>query len=157
MPMLERYAALSDQLQRIEADRGVAIGDANAIADGLAEPVLGELDVIRAKLEPWWAKAGAGLLQKDRKSTELGGCMIGTKKGADSLGVPEDAKPVVEALKKLRWAKPLLRVTTSLDKGAVLKSIDGIYAEQLKALGLKRVTGADAFFVKRAEQQGVRA
>ena len=155
--MLERYAALEDQIAWTEGLRNSAIAAANAASDREAEPLIAERDEIRTKLEPWWSENATEVTGGKRKSAELGGCLIGTVAGRDSLDVAGDEAQVVTALGKRDWAKPLLRVKTSLDRSAILKSIDGVYKKQLAALGLKRKCGEVTFFIKRAEQGGTQA
>ncbi|MFA7505281.1 MAG: host-nuclease inhibitor Gam family protein [Burkholderiaceae bacterium] len=155
--MLERFAVLADEIGAVEADRNAAIADANAIADKALEPLLAEQGVLLTKLEPWWAKASAELTKGKRKSIELGGCMIGSRLGRDTLGTADELEPVIAWLQKREWAAPLLRVTTTIDRAAVLKSIDGCYKRQLANMGFSRIAGAETFYVVRAEQQGTRA
>ena len=152
--MLERLAALSASIAQSEARRNKAIAEANAEADKAQDPLLAERKAIAQKLAPWWKRAGTKLAGDSRKSIELGGCMIGTRKGKDTLSVAGDQKAIVTKLKGLRWAKKLLRVTTNLDKPAILKVIDGPHAAELKEVGLSKDLGQDEFFVAAVEQGG---
>jgi phage host-nuclease inhibitor protein Gam len=155
--MLERYAALEGKIATVEAVRSVGIADVNAEADAELAPLMLELDSIREKLWPWWQKAGSALLSGARKSVELGGCMIGTRKGRDSLAVDGDENELVEKLRKRSWAEQLVRAKYSLNKSAILMSIDGCHAKQLKDLGFSRSKGSEQFFVERTEQEGTLA
>lgn len=150
--LLERFAELEDSLVAIEATRNAAIVAANATADEDGASAIAEREEIRTKLEPWWKTAGATLTGGKRKSAELGGCIVGTVAGRDSLAIEGDEDAVITALGKRAWAKPLLRVKTTLDRAAILKSLDGVYRKQLAALGLTCKTGETTFFVKRTEQ-----
>ncbi|MDE8654786.1 host-nuclease inhibitor Gam family protein [Novosphingobium album (ex Liu et al. 2023)] len=152
--LLERYAAIEGDIALIENVRNAAIAEANKSADAGAEPLIAERDLIREKLAPWWKDAAASLTAGNRKSIELGGCMIGTRAGRDSLAINGDEDAIAEKLSKRDWAKPLVRVVTRLDKKAIMKSIDGVYRKQLAALGLSRKAGGEQFFVERAEQGG---
>lgn len=152
--LAERFARIDLQIQLIEATRNEAIGAANARADAEGAPLMAERDVIVAKLRPWWTKNGVKLTEGERKSIELGGCEIGSRAGRDSLAIDGDEKAIVKTLEKHDWARPLLKVKTTLDKVAILKSIDGVYKTQLKRLGLSRKEGEETFFVKRTEQGG---
>ena len=155
--LLERFAEIDGQVAAIEADRNAAIAVANAAADALANPLLTDLEAIHEKLEPWWNDAAAELTKGKRKSIELGGCMIGSRAGRESLQVEGDEKAIVASLEKREWARPLLSVVVKLDRKAILKSIDGVYKKQLSALGLSRKPGAETFFVARTEQGGTLA
>lgn len=155
--LLERYAVLDGQLAHIEGVRSTLISKANASADASAKPVLDELEDIRTKLQPWWTSAAAELTKGKRKSIELGGCVIGTREGKDKLGTADDLEPVIKSLQRREWAKPLLITTVSIDKAAVLKSLDGVYKRQLGELGFSRVDGGVTFYVKRTEQGGTLA
>lgn len=155
--LLERYAVLEGQLAHVQGVRDTLIAQANAAADQSAEGVLAEMDVIRTKLEPWWAKAGPVLTQGKRKSIELGGCLIGSRKGKDKLGVDGDEGKIAEVLAKRPWAGALVITTPRLDKAAILKSMGGCHDKQLKALGFSKVDGEDNFFVNRAKQGGTLA
>lgn len=154
--LLERYAAVSDVLVRIEAQRARQIAAANAAADDEARELIAERDQIAAKLEPWWLSAGPGLTEGKRKSLVIAGCEIGTVKARDTLAVAGDEDQVIELLGKLRWAKPFLRPKVSIERAVVLKAVDGPRGAALAELGITRKAGADTFFVKRAEQEGVR-
>lgn len=154
--MLERYAELADWIVKISARRDAAIADANAAADGQSRDLIAEREQILAKLEPWWKAAGPALTKGKRKSIELGGCKIGAVKARDTLAVDGDEEQVIAELGKLRWAEPFLRLKISIDRTATLKAVDGPRGEALAGLGITCQPGEDVFFVKRAEQEGVR-
>lgn len=154
--LAERFAELQADIDLVEAERGEEIAAANAEADRVSAPLLTERDRLYELLAQWWPGVAAELTEGKRKSIELGGCMIGSRKGRDSLAIAGEEAVVVEALQREDWAEPLLKVKVSLDKVAVLKSIDGVYAEPLAALGLSRKAGEETVFVERAEQRGVR-
>ena len=155
--LLERHAVLEGQLAHIEGVRSTLISKTNAASDASAKPVLDEIAEIYAKLQPWWAVAAPELTKGKRKSIELGGCLIGTREGKDKLGTAEDLEPVIKSLQRREWAKPLLITTVSIDRAAILKSVDGVYKRQLAELGFSRIDGGTTFYVKRTEQGGTRA
>lgn len=155
--LAERFAEIDGLIAVIEERRNAEIAAANKQADEDQLGLIRARDAITAKLEAWWPGAAEALTKGERKSIELGGCMIGTVSQRDSLGVDGDEKAIVAALEKHDWAEPLLKVKTTLDKVAILKSIDGAYKVQLRKLGLSRKEGVDAFFIKRTEQGGTRA
>lgn len=150
----ERFAALEAAIGGVEAQRNAAIAEANAEADKLAEPLLSEREEIRARLGAWWPSVAAELTKGKRKSIELGGCLIGSRKASESLTLAGAEDTIVAALQKRKWAEPLLRTTTRLERRAVLGSLDGVYKRQLAELGLGRAGGGEVFFVNRAEQAG---
>lgn len=155
--LLERFAQVQDRITVIESERNKAIAAANAEADARANDLITERNAIAGAIEPWFLSKGKKLLDSKRKSIELGGCMIGTRSGRDTLGINGDEKAIVKVLEKRVWAKELLVTTTRIDKAAVFKSIDGAYRKQLAAMGFSKVDGAETFFVLRAEQSGTRA
>jgi len=155
--LLERYASLEATIVAAENARNAVIAEANKAADESLAPLLEERRAILSKLEPWWLKNATKLTAGKRKSIELGGCMIGTRVGRASLGVDGDEDAIVKKLEARPWAKLLLRVTTKLDKKAVLAATDGEHKKRLAALGLKKNDASVTFFVERAEQAGTRA
>ena len=155
--MLERFAELDGQIAAIDAARNDAIVAANARADEAGAALLEERAQIMDKLRPWWVKAGAALTRGARKSIELGGCIIGTRQGREALTIAGDEERVALALKARRWAAPLVRTRVSLDRRAVLLSLDGLHGPQLKELGLGKRRGDEEFYVLRCEQQGTLA
>lgn len=154
--LCERFTELDGQIATIEAERRDGIAAINARADQAANDLIAQRDLIAAKIEPWWNGAEAQLTKGKRKSIELGGCMLGTREGRSVLQVAGAEDDVVAALKGLRWAKPFVRVKTTLDRMAVLKGIDGKHSAALAKLGVTRKAGEAVFFIQRTEQQGTR-
>lgn len=152
--LLERFARVDGEIEAVEGERNAAIGRVNAEADTALAPMISERDAIRAKLSVWWGEAGHALATKGKKSIELGGCMIGARAGRGSLGLTGDEDAVIAALQRRDWAKPLLRTKVSIDRAAVLKSIDGVYARDLAKLGFRRVTGEETVWIERTAQSG---
>ncbi len=152
--LLQRFAQLLASIDLHENARNDAIAAANAEADTSLAPLIKECDEIRSKLEPWWKQAAAALTGGKRKSVQLGGCMIGTRTGRASLAIDGDEEAIVAKLEKRTWAAGLLRITTKLDKTAILKAVPGEHGKKLKALGLTKSDGAETFYVERAEQDG---
>lgn len=153
--MLARYAALNSQLVLIRAARDEVIASANQAADAGALPIVAEMNLVRAALEPWWRKAAPGLTAGKRKSIELGGCTIGSKLGKDTLALAgEDFDAAAVALQACRWGKPYISIKVSVDKSAALKAIDGPHKAKLAELGFSRKPGADAFYITPLAQAG---
>lgn len=152
--LLERYAELAGQSAAIETIRGGQLAEINAASDKELLPILDEMAGIEATIAPWWAKNAEKLTEGKRKSIELGGCMIGSRAGSATLGYDGAEKSSVAALQGARWAKPLIRVTASIDKAATLKALTGPNKVKLAALGFKKVDEDESFFVKRVEQGG---
>lgn len=154
--LAERFAELAGSIELIEAERCQAIAEANAEADKIAAPLLAERDRLYELLAAWWPGVAEQLTEGKRKSIELGGCLIGSRQGGDSLAVTGQEAAIVTALQREDWGKDLLKTKVTLDKAAVLKSLDGVYAKPLAKLGLARKPGEETVFVERAEQKGVR-
>jgi phage host-nuclease inhibitor protein Gam len=152
--MLERFARVDAAIGGIEDERNAAIGRVNAEADAALAPMITERDAIRDKLTVWWREAGHALADGKRKSIELGGCMIGSRAGKPSLGIDGDEAVIITALQRRDWAAPLLRTKVSIDKAAVLKSIDGVYKRQLEGMGFSRVVPEETVWIERTAQAG---
>jgi phage host-nuclease inhibitor protein Gam len=148
------YAEIAGRLAAIEATRKLELGRINAAADAEAGPLIAELDALQASLQPWWLSAGQELAPKGRKSMELGGCMIGSRASRATLSIAGEEQDVVAVLGGLRWAKPLLRVKTSLDRSAIMRSLDGKHAIALAELGIEKKDGEEQFFVEPVAQAG---
>jgi hypothetical protein len=107
---------------------------------------------IEAALEVWW-KAGGNAVAGDKKSAELGGCLIGLRKSRPKLthGFESDAK-ATEALRGTRWAKQSTRITYSLDRTSTLKllQLGGKAGSDIAALGFSIEQG-ERFFVERVK------
>lgn len=155
--LLERYAVLEGQIAHIEGVRNTLISKANANADASAEALIAEQERIHLALAPWWAEAGVGLTKGKRKSIELGGCEIGTRRVPERLAIAGDENDLVATLQKRKWAGELLITTVKVDKRALLKALDGTYKRQLGELGCSRVPAAEMFYVRRTEQGGTLA
>lgn len=154
--LAERFAAIEGAIGAIEGARNGEIAEANASADQQAEPLLTEREAIREKLAAWWPGVSAELTKGKRKSIELGGCIIGSRKTRETLVIAGPEDDVIALLRDLRWAKPLVRVKYSIDRVATLKAIDGSRGQALAELGIERQAAAEVFTLERAEQAGVR-
>jgi phage host-nuclease inhibitor protein Gam len=152
--LLEQFADLDGQIATIEAERTAGIADVNARCDRASTDLVRRRDAVREKLASWWGKAGAKLTDGKRKSIELGGCEVGSVKSRATLTIAGEEKDVVALLSALRWAKPFLRIKTSLDRAALLKGLDGKHQVALAEMGVAREGGDEQFFVKRTEQAG---
>lgn len=155
--LLERFAALEGELGEINANRASCIADVNARCDTAANVLIEERDGLLAVLEPWWAKNAEKLTEGKRKSIELGGCMIGSRTGAESLAIAGDEKALATKLQKRPWAADLVKVAPTLDKKAIRKALGSALKRKLAALGFSIKAGDEVFFVDRAEQEGTRA
>jgi len=152
--LLERLAVVEGAIGAIEAERKAELAAVHAEADGKIEPWLPERDDLVAKLSGWWSESGHLLTEGKRKSMTIGGCEIGSRKHPDKLGIAGDATEIAKLLQKKRWAGELVVTTVSVDRAAVLKSIDGAHADELKAMGFSRVEGDDVVFVRAVAPQG---
>lgn len=155
--LCSRFAENAGSIALTETARDADISKINAKADAEIAPLIAEQGKIAEKLSSWWDRAGPELTQGKRKSIELGGCIIGTKAGRASLEVKGDTKELVETLTGERWGKPLLRVTTSLDKRAIGKALDGKHGDRLREMGFDLLPGEPSFEIKPVEQFGTLA
>jgi hypothetical protein len=151
MKLLGAYADLASRVDLVEADRADAIATANRRADSACEPMIEEMAGIAAALEPWWTGAGHELAG-GKKSMELGGCVIGSRKSRPKLahGFDTDEK-AIEALRSTRWAKLTTRVSYSLDRTGTSKllQLGGKAGQDIASLGFS-IEQAEQFFVERA-------
>lgn len=152
---LTRHAAIEGEIAAIEEGRSGKLADINTAADQARQPLDKELAAIGEALEPWWSANGGEHTSGKRKSAELGGCMIGTRSSKEKLAIAGDQDALVEDMRTLRWAKPYVRVTYSIDKQAVLPAMVGKHGEALRSLGFSVEPASDTFFVKRVAQGGV--
>lgn len=152
--LLARYAVLSGELQGIEQERAVKLSAINSAHDHAGNPLIAEMEAIEAVLVPWYLKDGKALCAKGAKSIELGGCMIGSRKGKSTVAISGSEEDVVALLSGLRWAKPLLRVKTSLNKAAIMTALDGPRRVALVEMGIERREGVESVFIERTEQGG---
>lgn len=152
--LLAMHSHTAAKIAAFEADRRERIAGINASADAVVEPLIGELAGIEAAIEPWWKANAAALTKGKRKSIELGGCKIGTRSSADTLQIgvhPDDALASAVASK---WRKQITRVTTSLDRKAIAKLLEGgtsAIATALKGMGFTMGGGSETFFIARID------
>ena len=157
--LCESYAEVESAIAAGETRRDAGIAELNAKCDAIMEPFVTQRDALVAALEPWFFANRDELLEGKRKSLELGGCTLGARKGADTLGVPDDKDGLAKKLAKLPWAKDAyVKTKVSLDMPAIKRGLgDKADRGKLKRYGLKIVPGVDAFFIDRTEQSGTAA
>lgn len=152
--LLEEYADLDSRVALLEEDRAIDIAAANQRADTAAAPMIERCRAISAALESWWPHAAANIAP-GKKSVQLGGCIIGTRKSRDKLthGFENDDK-AVEALRACRFSKYTTKVRYSLDRMATLKllQVGGKTGAAIADLGFTIDQGSDQFFVDRVQQ-----
>lgn len=120
--LLARYSALAGQIARndqITADRIAAI---HVETDTFNAPLVAEQERIFLAIKPWWAVAGATVTEGDRKTAELGGCLLGHRIGNPTLKYPAPEPVAVQLLSTAGW-KGLLRIKMELDKPAIMAAI----------------------------------
>lgn len=155
--LLERFAAIEGEIALIEVARAEQLARANAEADRASAPFLAERAELTCLLEQWWTGSAEVLTAGERKSIELGGCMIGTradKPALDLAGTPKDA---IAALLKTSWGKVLVKISTTLDRRAIARMLDGPKKVELEELGFSIRHGDVGFVLERVSQEGVRA
>ena len=152
--LLERFAEVDGHLAGIDEARRAELAKVNALFDDLAAAPLEERQALSSALAAWWPGAGPALTGGKRKSIELGGCEIGSRSSAATLAVDGNEPAIAKTLGGKRWAREMVRVTVSLDRAAVLKSLDGVHGKDLAELGLRKVAGPETVFVRRVRQLG---
>lgn len=155
--LLEQFADVDGQIASIEEARRAELVKVNATFDDLAAPLLKKHGQLLDKLVAWWPGAGPGLTGGTRKSIALGGCEIGSRSSRATLGIAGDVAKVTAALANKPWSAEMVTRTVSIDRAAVLKSIDGAHAPELAKLGFSKVDGTETVFVKRVQQGGTAA
>jgi hypothetical protein len=158
--LLTRYAELDAQLDARKARVDAAIASLKAQADELDAPAIAEQKQIFLKLKPWWAVSGADIAG-ERKTWELGGCLIGHRTSNPALGHPTPERVAVALLKSQGWWG-LLRIKTELDKPAIVTAIrmlehappeDNEALDWLKAQGFS-IVQKEEFFIDRLPPKG---
>ena len=154
--LLERFAVLEGEIGLIEAARCEAIALANVAADEAAAALLVERAELTCALEGWWAGTAPALTGGERKSIELGGCMIGTRADKPSLALAGTPKAAILALLKTSWGKKLVKISTALDRRAITKVLDGPHKVELAEIGFSLAHGSVGFVLERVSQEGSR-
>lgn len=167
---LQRYAALSAQIEARAGRVTAAIAQMKAEADKLDAPLIEEQQAIFLAIKPWWAVAGTSVAEGDRKTAELGGCLLGNRTGNPTLKHPSPVEKAVNLLVERGW-KGLLRVKFELDKPAIVaalrwlgaplgttdagdEDIDIVAARDWFASAGFRVTQTEEFFIDRLPPKG---
>lgn len=152
--LCELWAELDGDVAAQEGARDAAISEINATADQVIEPLVARRDAVAAAIEPFFMANRDELLTGKLKSTELGGCVLGTRTGRATLGVAGDKDEIAVKLSKLPWAKDAyVKTKVTLDAPAISKGLLGkADRAKLKRHGLSIVPGKEAFFINRTEQ-----
>jgi phage host-nuclease inhibitor protein Gam len=162
---LRRFADLTGQIEARAERVKAAIAQMKAEADKLDAPLVAEMLAIHAAIQPWWAVAGATVTTGDRKTAELGGCVLGHRIGNPTLKYPTPEPVAIRLLLEQGW-KGLLRIKTELDKPAIVaalrwldapvrageandENIDVEYARRWFAATGFRVAQKEEFFIDR--------
>ncbi|MBU6167318.1 MAG: host-nuclease inhibitor Gam family protein [Alphaproteobacteria bacterium] len=163
-----RWATVQAQIETLQAQAGQEI---TAIKIRLGEalaPLEAELKAILLAAKPWWEANSEQLTDGKKKSALLAGCQIGIRLSPPALAFPKPAEHAVNLIEGQGW-KTLLRVTTELDKLAILKAlafvppeaaseaeIDGIVEALDLRDGLRRfgfdIAQKEEFFIARAAE-----
>jgi hypothetical protein len=151
--LLEEYADLDGRIALVEEDRSADIAAANQHADVAAAPMVKRRDEIAGILETWWPHAVANDVSKGKKSMQLGGCLLGTRKGRPSVAHDFESDDKAIAAIPSRIIKQCTRIRYSLDRAGIAKALqlDGAAARILTALGF-RLDQPERFFVERVQQ-----
>ncbi len=152
-----RFAVLSAEIERLEADTAVAIAELKAAKAELQQPLAAEMKAILAAAKPWWAANGQQLTDGKKKSVELAGCSIGERLSNPALAHPKPEDVAIELIKGHGW-QALLRVKEELDKPAIMKALayqPGLaddLTENEAALDLCDTLQALGFYVSQKEE-----
>ncbi|MCP3729274.1 host-nuclease inhibitor Gam family protein [Sphingomonas sp. MG17] len=154
--LLQRYGKTLGQIASLEATRTSLKAAIDASTDKKLVPLVAKLAPIAEVLEPWWRANAAELTKGERKSIELGGCMIGTKLGSASLAYAHQDKDFgLAKLQAAKWAEPLISVTYAVDKTAVRKALKGDRGAALKLMGYAEAQ-PESFFIRAIETPAVK-
>lgn len=121
---LKRYAQLDASIAARKARTEAAIASLKAQTDTLNAPEEAEQKALFLSLKPWWAVAGDTVTGGERKTWELGGCLIGHRTSNPALGYPKPEAAAVELLFVNGW-HGCLRVKYELDKPVILRGLAG--------------------------------
>ena len=155
--LIAQFAEVDAQRAAVEEQRKSELGRINAAADAAVAPLLQELEGLQVRIETWWTGFAPSVLPKGRKSAQLGGCMIGTRKAAAKLAHAFDSDDkAVEALQGTRYAKVALKVRQALDRAATLRllQVGGKTSQAIAELGFRVDEPGETFFLQRVEQDG---
>jgi len=145
--LLGEFAAVQARIEHIEADRRSGRAAIDEAADRLAAPHEARLKELFNQLKPWWAVSGPEILGGRRKSTELGGCLIGHRMTTPKLGLGKMSVQIaIDTLTKHGWDDPCVRVKYEIDKPACLKMLSSDQARYLEELGFS-VVQREEFFI----------
>lgn len=163
-----RWATVQAQIETLQAQAGQEI---TAIKIRLGEalaPLEAELKAILLAAKPWWQANSDQLTDGKKKSALLAGCQIGIRLSPPALAFPKPAEHAINLIEGQGW-QAMLRVTTELDKVAILKAlafvppeaaseaeIDGIVEALDLRDGLRRfgfgTSQKEEFFIARAAE-----
>lgn len=120
--LLTRYSTLAGTIAANEATADRCVADIRAGLDAMNAPFVAEQEAIFLRVKPWWAVAGASVVEGDRKTAELGGCLLGHRTGNPTLKHPTPVDKAVGLLVGKGWVG-LLRVKYELDKPAIAAAL----------------------------------
>jgi phage host-nuclease inhibitor protein Gam len=152
--LCEQFAEVDGEIASIEESRDVAIAAANAEVDKDLTPLVKRREAIAAKLEPWWKANAEELTKGKRKSAELGGVVLGTRKGKGKVTVAGAIDALVDTLRKTAWGRKFTRTKYELDRTEAAKGLLGKHGPALKELGVGYEPGAETFYIERTAQAG---
>ena len=115
---LADFSRLSAEIAAVDADLQVKMSVLLKDADERKARRQAELDVLFARLKPWWETAGATVTQGKRRSAELGGCEIGVRLSPPKLAFDGKEADAIVRLFKARL-RQFVRVKLSINKDAL--------------------------------------
>lgn len=120
--LLTRYAEIAAGIEQIDANTAAVMAQRKAGDDAIKAPLITQQEAIFLRVKPWWAVAGATVVEGDRKTAELGGCLLGHRTGNPTLKHPTPVDKAVGLLVGKGWVG-LLRVKYELDKPAIAAAL----------------------------------
>ena len=120
--LLTRYSELAGCIAMIDTRSADIVAKQKAWDDAEKAPLIAEQEAIFLRVKPWWAVAGASVVEGDRKTAELGGCLLGHRTGNPTLKHPTPVDKAVGLLVGKGWVG-LLRVKYELDKPAIAAAL----------------------------------
>lgn len=145
--LLGEFARTQAALEGVDAKRRELRATIDEEADRAAAPLEVRLKTLFSQLKPWWAVSGPDILGSRRKSTELGGCLIGWRLTTPRLAIGKMTVPdAIEALLANDFEGGV-RVRMELDKPNLLTCLgdDSPWRDMLVEAGFSKVQREEFF------------
>ena len=147
--LLTRYSELAGCIAMIDTRSADIVAKQKAWDDAEKAPLIAEQEAIFLRVKPWWAVAGASVVEGDRKTAELGGCLLGHRTGNPTLKHPTPVDKAVGLLVGKGWLD-----TPRADAEPNDENIDVAAARTWFATTGFRVVQSEDFFIDRLPPRG---